>query len=80
MYILQGLALLHLRDVAAGVSYLHKRNVLHGDLKLANVLLQRSSTSRSGYVGKVCGATSCMNGLPRRRARALFHHVLSNLL
>jgi serine/threonine protein kinase len=30
-------------DIAAGLSYLHQRNVCHGDLKLDNVLLRRVS-------------------------------------
>jgi serine/threonine protein kinase len=44
-----------LRDIAAGMAYLHSRNVLHGDLKAANVLLASSPTAPFGMVGKVRG-------------------------
>jgi len=30
----QGKVLVRLREIAAGMSYLHSRNVLHGDLKV----------------------------------------------
>lgn len=55
MCALQSRILVRLREVAAGVSYLHSRNVLHGDLKLANVMLQHSNTASFGYIAKVSG-------------------------
>jgi serine/threonine protein kinase len=45
--------LVRLRDVASGLAYLHSRNVLHGDLKAANVLLATSLTGPFGLVAKV---------------------------
>lgn len=36
----QAMLLRRCADVAAGLGYLHSRNVCHGDLKLENVLLR----------------------------------------
>jgi serine/threonine protein kinase len=47
--------LVRLRDIASGLAYLHSRNVLHGDLKAANVLLASSATAPFGLVAKVGG-------------------------
>jgi serine/threonine protein kinase len=40
-------------DVAAGVSYLHSRNVCHGDLKSENVLLRSEGADPDGCLAKV---------------------------
>jgi serine/threonine protein kinase len=68
--------LVRLRDIAAGMAYLHSRNVLHGDLKAANVLLASSPTAPFGMVGKVRGRGAAGpghggrgRGAQRRRAR-----------
>ncbi|KAI8466992.1 MAG: hypothetical protein J3K34DRAFT_524069 [Monoraphidium minutum] len=45
--------LVRLRDVASGLAYLHSRNVLHGDLKAANVLLASSTAAPFGLIAKV---------------------------
>ena len=45
--------LLTLRDVAAGVAYLHTIKVLHGDLNTNNVLLCSKSTDPRGFIAKV---------------------------
>jgi serine/threonine protein kinase len=42
-----------LADVAAGMNYLHLRNCVHGDLKPANVLLQKQQGAPFGHVAKV---------------------------
>lgn len=41
------------REVAQGLCHIHKSNVIHGDLKPANVLLKGSRLDRRGFVGKV---------------------------
>ncbi len=44
-------------DIAAGMSYLHSINLLHGDLKTANVLLKScplSDGNPRGFTCKVC--------------------------
>jgi len=43
--------LVRLHEVAAGMSYLHNRSVLHGDLKAANVML---ASKPGGAFGMVC--------------------------
>lgn len=45
--------LFRLREVSEGMSYLHGRDVVHGDLKSGNVLLSVSSTAPYGRTAKV---------------------------
>lgn len=40
-------------DIAAGMSHVHSRNVVHGDLTPANVLLKISATAESRFTAKV---------------------------
>ncbi|KAK9826363.1 hypothetical protein WJX81_002338 [Elliptochloris bilobata] len=43
-----------LNDVAAGMAYLHSAHIVHGDLKIANVLLRSQTTDSRGYICKIC--------------------------
>ena len=42
-----------LKDVAAGLAYLHSLGVLHGDLSTSNVLLRSTASDPRGFVAKV---------------------------
>jgi len=41
------------REVAQGMSHLHAQNIIHSDLKPANILLKSSRGDRRGFVAKV---------------------------
>jgi serine/threonine protein kinase len=45
--------LCRLKEVAQAMQYLHARNVVHGDLKVANVLLASCTTAPFGMMAKV---------------------------
>ena len=42
-------------DVARGLHYLHANNVIHFDLKSANILLARDDTAKLADVSTLCG-------------------------
>jgi serine/threonine protein kinase len=50
--VLQGMILHTLLGVAQGMQWLHEHNVLHGDLKAANVMLSIVASSSSSSVGE----------------------------
>jgi serine/threonine protein kinase len=54
-HIMQAYILQLATDVAAGMAHVHSRNVVHGDLTPANVLLKTSVSTVSGWVAKVGG-------------------------
>lgn len=41
-------------DVGKGMSYLHERNIIHGDLSAKNILLQTMASSESNAIAKIC--------------------------
>ncbi|KAL6777670.1 ROC104 [Auxenochlorella protothecoides x Auxenochlorella symbiontica] len=69
------------QEVAKGMAYIHSHDIVHGDLKPANVLLTTHRVDRRGYVAKVadfglvrnaggCGAAGAggLAGLPGSQA------------
>ncbi|GIL88731.1 hypothetical protein Vretifemale_16581 [Volvox reticuliferus] len=40
-------------EIALGMSYIHGRNIIHGDLKPANILLRSNGASPYGYTAKI---------------------------
>ncbi|KAL6747847.1 hypothetical protein V8C86DRAFT_2896405 [Haematococcus lacustris] len=42
-----------LLDVAAGMLYLHERNIIHGDLKPENIMLRTDASAQIGVVAKI---------------------------
>ena len=57
----QEVALLCLRDIAAGVTALHENNIIHGDLKTANGATMDPRVMWSHHWLLVCFAFACMH-------------------
>jgi serine/threonine protein kinase len=53
LHLPQESVLLRARDVASGMTYLHSRQVCHGDLKCENVLVKSDPSDPDGLVAKV---------------------------
>ncbi len=51
-----------LMDIAAGMQYLHSANILHGDLKLGNILLKSTTTDVRGALLHPCILAGCQRG------------------
>jgi hypothetical protein len=47
------------REVSAAMSYLHHKNMLHGDLTGNNVLLTAAPAEKRGYTAKVTANSAC---------------------
>lgn len=45
-----------LADIAKGMSYIHSKGIIHGDLKPENVLLKHDPDSPIGMTAKITGA------------------------
>ena len=49
-----------LQEIAAALQYLHRNDVLHGDLTGGNVLLTASDKDTRGFTAKVHGCCICV--------------------
>ena len=47
------------QEIAKGMDYIHSFGIIHGDLKLGNVLLKTHRVDRRGYVAKVSDFGMC---------------------
>ena len=47
------------QEIAKGMDYIHSFGIIHGDLKLGNVLLKTHRVDRRGYVAKVADFGKC---------------------
>lgn len=48
------------QEIAKGMDYIHSFGIIHGDLKLGNVLLKTHRVDRRGYVAKVSDFGECL--------------------
>lgn len=59
------------REIASALSYLHSKNILHGDLTGSNVLLTVTAEGNRGWMAKVCTAEpACVSAVFVRVALA----------
>lgn len=48
-----------LLDIASGMEYIHGKNIIHGDLKLENVLVKEAPSMPNGFVVKIADFGLC---------------------
>lgn len=59
LVLLQRALLRTAQEIAKGMDYIHSFGIIHGDLKLGNVLLKTHRVDRRGYVAKVSDFGKC---------------------
>lgn len=63
------------QEIAKGVDYIHSFGIIHGDLKLGNVLLKTHRVDRRGYVAKVADfGKGCLCDLPQFKLFSVLQH------
>ena len=64
------------RDILAGLAYLHRRNIVHRDMKSDNVLLTADGRAKLADFGVACQLTEKVGNMAPGRVRVCFCLVL----